>query len=572
MGTDVGVEAQKSATSVLITIGCLIVALGWCVLFFNSTLEDAHITFRYARNMGEGNGLGVWNIGEPPVEGFSSFLWMVLLAGAMRLGMSPFLTAKILGASSFLAIIVMFYIASQSKREAAGELRGEALTLGALLLALYLPLGWYADSGMEATFFAALVTGLLLAPSLFRTRVLRIAASAGLSIAAVLTRPEGVLLACLIGGFHWWKGDKSDGRMLSAVPVVATALTFLAMTAFRSFYFGAQLPNTYYAKAAGGWHHVMFGLKYVALFARAAAPILLLGIVGLLWSIKQRKIPSVIVALATLLIIYVTYVAKVGGDPDSAFPMWRHFVHIAPVWALLLALLTVRLPLPSAARIATIVLAVVLSDAVIARQNWKWVAVEPARLIERDGLLHLEPIDPYFAWVQRISDNQTVSAASLVGKWGWYVSGNEIDILGLNDRHIAHEGHFDPGGPVDSKTDMAYVLEKHPDLIDGYMSGMALRDGVCATDITHPFRPAMIQGLIESPIFKSEYLFVANAPYSALDRALFVRRDHISRTAGVSIAVVPVTDTILFSRTCLPPWRHNALGGSSGTSAMIGQR
>jgi hypothetical protein len=183
------------------------------------------------------------------------------------------------------------------------------------------------------------------------------------------------------------------------------------------------------------------------------------------------------------------------------------------------------------------------------------VAVEPARLIGRDGLLRLEAPDPYFAWVQRLSDNHTVSAASLVGKWGWYVSGSEIDILGLNDKHIAHEGQFDPAGPVDSKTDMAYVLGKHPDLIDGYVSGMALRDGVCGKGITHPFRPAMMQGLIESSVFKSEYLFVTNAPYGVLDRALFIRRNHLPRTAGVPIAVVPVTDTVLFSRHCLPPWR-----------------
>jgi arabinofuranosyltransferase len=553
MRADVTVGTQKSAGSVPILIACLIVALGWCVLFFNSTLEDAHITFRYARNMAEGNGFGVWNIGEPPVEGFSSFLWMMLLAGAMRFGISPFLMAKILGASSFLAIIVMFYIASRSKE--AGQLRGEALAIAALPLALFVPLGWYAVSGMEATFFAALVTGLLLAPSMFRTRAVRVAASAAFSIAAVLTRPEGVLLAFLIGGFHWWRDHERNGRILSTVPLAATALTFLAITALRLSYFDAPLPNTFYAKAAGGWHHVIFGLKYLALFARAAAPVLLLGMVGLLWSIKQRTIASVSVALATLLLVYIAYVAKVGGDPDSAFPMWRHFVHIAPVWALLLALLTVSLPLPSWARIATIILAIVLSDAAIAQQYWHRAAVEPAGLIERDGLLHLEPIDPYFAWVQRISDSHTVSAAALAGKWGWYVSGNQIDVLGLNDRHIAHEGRFDPAGPVDSKTDMAYVLGKHPDLIDGYMSGVALRDGVCGTDITHSLRPAMMQGLIESPVFKSEYLFVTNAPYSALDRALFVRRDYLSRMATVPVAVVPVTDTILFSRKCLPPWR-----------------
>src|ERR1700733_9095142 len=169
-------ETLKSANAALLMIGCLIVALGWCVVFFNSTLEDAHITFRYARNLAEGNGFGVWNIDEPPVEGFSSPAWMMLLAGAMRIGLSPFLMAKMLGVASLLAIIVMFFVASRSNQEAAGEIRGEAPVLAALLLALFLPLGWYADTGMETTFFAALVAGLLLAPSMFRPRLLRLRA------------------------------------------------------------------------------------------------------------------------------------------------------------------------------------------------------------------------------------------------------------------------------------------------------------------------------------------------------------------------------------------------------------
>src|ERR1700743_265740 len=169
-------ETLKSAISASIMIGCLLVALGWWGVFFNATLEYAYITLRYARNLAEGNGFGVWNIDAPPVEGFSSPAWMMLLAGAMRIGLSPFLMAKILGVASLLAIIVMFYVASQSNQEAAGEIRGEAPVLAALLLALFLPLGWYADTGMETTFFAALVAGLLLAPSMFRTPQLRIAA------------------------------------------------------------------------------------------------------------------------------------------------------------------------------------------------------------------------------------------------------------------------------------------------------------------------------------------------------------------------------------------------------------
>src|SRR5690349_12822760 len=47
--------------------------------------DDAMISMRYARHLAEGHGL-VWNLGEqPPVEGYSNFLWTVWMAALHRL-------------------------------------------------------------------------------------------------------------------------------------------------------------------------------------------------------------------------------------------------------------------------------------------------------------------------------------------------------------------------------------------------------------------------------------------------------------------------------------------------------
>ena len=42
--------------------------------------DDAYISFRYARNLADGLGL-VWNAGER-VEGYTNFLWTLMLAPA----------------------------------------------------------------------------------------------------------------------------------------------------------------------------------------------------------------------------------------------------------------------------------------------------------------------------------------------------------------------------------------------------------------------------------------------------------------------------------------------------------
>ena len=54
------------------------------LFYFHYTSDDAYISYRYARNLADGVGL-VWNPGEH-VEGYSNFLWVVILAGLNKLG------------------------------------------------------------------------------------------------------------------------------------------------------------------------------------------------------------------------------------------------------------------------------------------------------------------------------------------------------------------------------------------------------------------------------------------------------------------------------------------------------
>src|SRR2546426_6673593 len=49
--------------------------------------DDSFISFRYARHLAEGHGL-VWNPGDR-VEGYTNFLWVVLMAGGVRVRLEP---------------------------------------------------------------------------------------------------------------------------------------------------------------------------------------------------------------------------------------------------------------------------------------------------------------------------------------------------------------------------------------------------------------------------------------------------------------------------------------------------
>ena len=67
--------------AILLAAAAIAVAATVTVLFSRLTLDDAYITFRYARHLAEGYGPGAWNHTGEHVEGYSSLLWILLLAG-----------------------------------------------------------------------------------------------------------------------------------------------------------------------------------------------------------------------------------------------------------------------------------------------------------------------------------------------------------------------------------------------------------------------------------------------------------------------------------------------------------
>lgn len=75
---------------------------------WNFTVDDAFISFRYSEHLANGFGL-LWNIGQPPVEGYTNFLWVVIIAVPFLLKLDPIISTKIIGLSSVLGIIILFW-------------------------------------------------------------------------------------------------------------------------------------------------------------------------------------------------------------------------------------------------------------------------------------------------------------------------------------------------------------------------------------------------------------------------------------------------------------------------------
>src|SRR5438105_2388542 len=99
--------SQPNTGRLVLLIPRLFPGTGRTAIFANDVLDAPYITYRYARNFARGHGL-VWNPGDSPVEGYTTFLWAATIGLLMRSGCSPLLSSHII---SFLSGIVLFTLA-----------------------------------------------------------------------------------------------------------------------------------------------------------------------------------------------------------------------------------------------------------------------------------------------------------------------------------------------------------------------------------------------------------------------------------------------------------------------------
>ena len=151
-------DAERRRSSVLTWI-CVASLVHYLVYTLGQPffIEDAGISFAFARHLIEGDGLAAWPGGER-VEGYSNALWTFLIAALYGLGVPVWTAAKLLGAAFGLATLPLVYVIARMCRP--GAPKDAALLAPALLAASTQFVLWNA-SGLENSAF-----GLLLAAGL----------------------------------------------------------------------------------------------------------------------------------------------------------------------------------------------------------------------------------------------------------------------------------------------------------------------------------------------------------------------------------------------------------------------
>ncbi|MDX2089104.1 MAG: hypothetical protein SFX73_14700 [Kofleriaceae bacterium] len=293
-------------------------------LAYNFVTDDAYISFVFSRNLAEHGELS-FNLGDP-VEGYTNFLWTVILGVGMLLGIPPELSSRVLGTACALGTLYMVF---RITTRALGR-RSPWAAVPALLLAASSGFACWTSGGLETQLFTLLVTAALdgVVAAADNPRALRRAAIA-LALSA-MTRPEGLLVAGLLGIVHVLGRvlcRRAPGAPRGARHEVIAAACFLGVWApwfaWRAWYYGHLWPNTYYVKASGRWSNPKYelemlknGAHYVWVWATQTRVLyaLPLVVVGLTSGAANRARLVLAMACTLLGIAYLSYAITVGGD------------------------------------------------------------------------------------------------------------------------------------------------------------------------------------------------------------------------------------------------------------------
>lgn len=306
-------------------LAILLVSAEQVVRMGDFRVDDAYITFSFSKNLALGNG-PVYSHGLR-VEGYSNFLWMLVVSPAFLLspGTDGYDWARV---ASFLLLAFGLYVTYRMARRAAGPLTALVAPLSVVVCSDMLRA---ALSGLETIPYAvAIAFGwwvyLREAPNRRRWSLLAF-------VPAALMRIDGFVPLLIVGGFevlHALSERRFSFRGLIrwAAPAL---LLWGAYFAWRYAYYGLPLPTTYYAKSLVDANEPGRGYNQIWIFLRDWGVLPMLAVMALPLVRGPRRDA---VALWTAVLLYFAYAGLTGGD---WMPFHRFLLPVVPLAAVLAA-------------------------------------------------------------------------------------------------------------------------------------------------------------------------------------------------------------------------------------------
>lgn len=481
--------------------------------------DDMMISMRYARNLAHGYGL-VWNPGGPHVEGYSNFLWTLVLSLPHLAGFpARLVSGEVLVINVCLAMLALLWTARVG-RQLGLDPAGQWIAL--LLLACNRWFIYWTAGGSENILLALLL--LISAEQFLRARrhhPLGLGAGMVLGMMA-LVRADG--LALMVGFLPALVIALLRRRARPAVLLPMIAFPVLHVLG-RNAYYGQWLPNTYFLKTVAVPLKEAMGSFY--LFFNFFFPWMGVCVLHLL---SIRLAPRLMARwLALVPWAGVAYVLLVGGDelPESRFmvPLVPLFIlgAVSPGQRVFTAIQRRRssraaayLSLPGSHGWLVLIFALVGAKSLLLPEAFKALGVERSAIERRNvriGLILKENTSP-----------DALIAHYWAGAAPYFSDRPAHDMLGKSDAVIAHEpGHAGEWEPGHTKYDTKYTMSASPDVIVTALPADLLDNRVRAWDPSCRDYPSLC-ALYDDPVFRGLYARgLVSDELSLSFHAIFVR-------------------------------------------------
>ena len=305
------------------------------LLFWNFTIDDAFISFRYAKNLFLNQEI-VFNIGETPVEGYSNFLWVMWMTLSFVFNIEIVFFSKISGLIfCHLSVLILYKLAFRLSKS-------KNLSYLVILFYVITPnIALWSVGGLETSLFTFL---LLVSVYLFiidisvrKNHILKLSPFSFLALS--LTRHEGVVLFALTLIFFTYlliksnEINKNRRFLLLFCYGGSFIITYAPYFLWRIAYYNNIFPHTFVAKQTGFdlllfFQRLIFYLPLIIFLLPTFSIIVFYGIKRSSYRIRNENQQYIILITLTLSIILLFL--------TSWMPGYRFTVPIIPLVYLLL--------------------------------------------------------------------------------------------------------------------------------------------------------------------------------------------------------------------------------------------
>ncbi len=237
----------------------------WKSLFGGWVLDDSYIAFRFSDNWAAGNGL-TWNPGEDPVEGFTSFAWVLIGAIIQRfIGIPPHVSMIYVGIGSWFVLIAILLpkiinliSPSPNEKNVVSSSLVALMTVVTLSLNPYLGLNAFhgLETALHGLIFVVLIYFALRKPTTKNEVALVIA-----SLFSVMVRPDAIAFVFPLWGIRFVYSRSNDQRRNIFMGFIGLVTAIGIYSLIKWQWFGYPFPNTFYIKQGGS---LLSNLDYVA--------------------------------------------------------------------------------------------------------------------------------------------------------------------------------------------------------------------------------------------------------------------------------------------------------------------